>query len=142
MPAVPMKVLFVAGFGPIPVDVSAARHFYGEVLGLPLKDEVDYLHSGAVDGVKEFAAWPLSQAAESCFGKPEWPSEVPMPQAWIEFDVEDIESATRELEQRGYKLLVSRRKEPWGQVVTRLLGPEGLLVGLTVTPSMRSEPRT
>jgi hypothetical protein len=29
------------------------------------------------------------------------------------------------------------RKEPWGQTVTRLLGPEGLLVGITHTPSMR-----
>ena len=28
-------------------------------------------------------------------------------------------------------------KEPWGQTVTRFLSPEGLLVGLTVTPSMR-----
>jgi hypothetical protein len=25
----------------------------------------------------------------------------------------------------------------WGQIVTRLLGPEGLLVGITHTPSMR-----
>jgi hypothetical protein len=132
-----MKVLFVAGFGPISVDVPAGRHFYGEVLGPPLKDEGDYLHTGAVEGVKEFAAWPLVQAAESCFGKPEWPNNVPVPQAWIEFDVEDIGSATRELEQQGYQLLVSIRKEPWGQLVTRLLGPEGVLVGLTVTPSMR-----
>jgi hypothetical protein len=29
------------------------------------------------------------------------------------------------------------RKEPWGQVVTRLLGPEGLLVGITYTPLIR-----
>jgi hypothetical protein len=29
------------------------------------------------------------------------------------------------------------KKEPWGQTVTRLLSPEGLLVGLTYTPSMR-----
>jgi hypothetical protein len=27
---------------------------------------------------------------------------------------------------------------PWGQIVTRLLGPEGLLVGITHTPSMRT----
>jgi hypothetical protein len=40
-------------------------------------------------------------------------------------------------ESQGYKLLVATRKEPWGQVVTRLLGPEGLLVGITHTPSMR-----
>jgi len=28
--------------------------------------------------------------------------------------------------------------EPWGQTVTRLLAPEGILVGITHTPSMRS----
>jgi catechol 2,3-dioxygenase-like lactoylglutathione lyase family enzyme len=135
-----VKVLFVAGFGPVPADVPAARRFYGEVLGLPfVEEEGGYLHTEAVDGAKTFAAWPLSQAAESCFGTLEWPDDVPRPQAWVEFDVEDLESATRELEERGYRLLVSQRKEPWGQVVTRLLGPEGLLVGVTVTPSMRSQ---
>ena len=133
-----MKVLFVVGFGPIAPDVPAARRFYGEGLGLPLKDEDDYLHTEELEGAKTFAAWPLSQAAESCFGTPQWPDAVPVPQGWIEFDVEDIEAAGRELEERGYKLLVTRRTEPWGQVVTRLLGPEGLLVGLTVTPQMRS----
>jgi hypothetical protein len=33
-------------------------------------------------------------------------------------------------------LLVKNRKEPWGQSVSRLLSPEGLLLGITVTPSM------
>jgi hypothetical protein len=44
---------------------------------------------------------------------------------------------TEELERRGYKLLVRNRTEPWGQVVTRLISPEGLLVGVTMTPWMR-----
>lgn len=134
-----MRVLFVVGFGPISVDGSAARRFYGDVLGLPLVDEGGYLHTGKIEGVKEFAAWPLSQAAESCFGTPDWPSDVPVPQGWLEFDVDDLAAATRELEERGYRLLVKSRKEPWGQEVTRLLGPEGLLVGLSVTPALRNE---
>jgi hypothetical protein len=45
--------------------------------------------------------------------------------------------ATAELEKRGYKLLTQAREEPWGQIVTRLLSPEGLLVAVTVTPAMR-----
>lgn len=134
-----MKVLFVAGFGPISADGSLARRFYCDVLGLPLRDEGGYLHSEAVPGVKHFASWPLAQAAESCFGKPAWPADIPVPQGWLEFDVDDLASATRELQEHGYRLLVAARKEPWGQTVTRLLGPEGLLVGLTVTPSMRAE---
>ena len=51
--------------------------------------------------------------------------------------VANIEKATEELKSQGYKLLIATRKEPWGQVVTRLLGPEGLLVGITHTPGMR-----
>jgi uncharacterized glyoxalase superfamily protein PhnB len=60
-----------------------------------------------------------------------------VPQAWIEFDVANIEQATAELKSQGYQLLVATQTEPWGQVVTRLLGPEGLLVGITHTPEMR-----
>jgi predicted enzyme related to lactoylglutathione lyase len=133
-----MKVMFVAGFGPIAPDVGAARRFYAETLGIAFKDEDDYLHTEDLQGAKTFAAWPLTQAAESCFGAARWPDDVPVPQAWIEFDVENIEAAGRELQERGYRLLVDRRTEPWGQTVTRLLGPEGLLVGLTVTPWMRA----
>jgi catechol 2,3-dioxygenase-like lactoylglutathione lyase family enzyme len=133
-----IDVLFVAGFGPIVRDPAPSRKFYSEALGLPLnEDSSGYLHKGGLDGVKHFALWPLTQAAQSCFDTDEWPGNLPVPQAWIEFDVGNIEKATAELKLQGYKLLVSTRKEPWGQVVTRLLGPEGLLVGITHTSVMR-----
>lgn len=133
-----IDVLFVAGFGPIVRDAGASRKFYSETLGLSFEEETNgYLHTGALDGVKHFALWPLAQAAESCFGKDQWPDNHSVPQAWIEFDVGDIEKATAELKSQGYKLLVATQKEPWGQIVTRLMGPEGLLVGITHTPSMR-----
>lgn len=132
-----MNVLFVAGFGPIVEDMEASRQLYGETLGLPQEGDSTYLHTEAVGGVKSFALWPLSAAAESCFGTSVWPDDVPLPHAWLEFDVEDIDAATRELEERGYRLLVAVRKEPWEQVVTRFLSPEGILVGVTVTPWMR-----
>jgi hypothetical protein len=134
-----MKILFVAGFGAIASDVAASRGLYKEALGLPFEEDEDgYLHSEAVEGVKHLAVWPLSQAAQSCFGKQDWPADIPVPQAWIEFDAEDVEGATRELQERGYRVLVAARKEPWGQVVTRLLSPEGMLVGVTFTPWMRN----
>ena len=133
-----IDVLFVAGFGPIVRDPIASRKFYSETLGLSFEEEANgYLHTGGLNGVKHFALWPLAQAAESCFGTDQWPSNLPMPQAWMEFDVGDIKKATAEMKSQGYKLLVAMRKEPWGQTVTRLLGPEGLLVGMTYTPSMR-----
>ena len=133
-----IDVLFVAGFGPIVRDPAASRKFYSDALGLSFKEETNgYLHTDGLDGVKHFALWPLEQAAESYFGTDQWPGNLPVPQAWIEFDVANIENATAELNSQDYKLLVATRKEPWGQVVTRLLGPEGLLVGITHTPGMR-----
>ncbi|HEX3624524.1 MAG TPA: VOC family protein [Verrucomicrobiae bacterium] len=131
------KVLFVAGFGPIVQDTPISQKFYVDSLGLPLENMGDYLHTQKLDGVKHFALWPLSQAAQSCFGSENWPSHLPVPQAWLEFDVDDIEQASAELEKKGYKLLTKTQKEPWGQIVTRLLSPEGILVAVTVTPAMR-----
>jgi catechol 2,3-dioxygenase-like lactoylglutathione lyase family enzyme len=131
-------VLFVAGFGPITADVDASRRLYEDALGIAFKiEDGDYRHTEDLKGANTFAVWPLEQAAESCFGTNVWPGDLPRPQAWLEFDVEDVEAASREMQERGYRLLVSNRTEPWGQVVTRLLSPEGLLVGLTMTPWMR-----
>jgi len=135
-----IKVLFIAGFGPIVRDIEASRGLYSTTLGVPFQEEPGgYLHTDKLEGAKHFALWPLTQAAQSCFGGDEWPTNLPVPQAWIEFDAEDIEGATEELERQGYRLLVKARKEPWGQTVTRLLGPEGLLVGITHTPWMRDK---
>jgi hypothetical protein len=135
-----VKILFVAGFGPIVRDTGESRKLYGEVLGIPFKEESgSYLHTEALKGAKTFALWPLSQAAQSCFGKDTWPDSIPAPQAWLEFDVDSVETATEELESRGYRMLIKSKKEPWGQTVTRFISPEGLLVGVTFTPLMRDK---
>ena len=132
-----MEILFVAGFGPIVSEPQASEAFYAGTLGLSFKREGEYLHTEQLAGVKTFALWPLSQAAESCFGTKTWPQEIPAPHAWLEFDVQDLQAATAELKEKRYTLLVEARQESWGQIVTRLLSPEGLLVGVTYTPWMR-----
>ena len=133
-----IKILFIAGFGPIVRDKGESRRLYRDVLGIGFKEEAGgYLHTEALKGANSFALWPLEHAAESCFGKDAWPAEIRPPQAWLEFDVEDVGQATAQLESRGYRLLVKNRKEPWGQTVSRFLSPEGLLVGVTETPMMR-----
>ncbi len=135
-----IKVLFIAGFGPIVREETASRRLYCETLGIRFKEETGgYLHTELLEGAKTFALWPLSQAAQSCFGTDSWPDEIPAPQGWLEFDVDDLERATTALAARGYRMLVKNRKEPWGQRVSRLLSPEGLLLGITLTPSMRDE---
>lgn len=135
-----ITVLFIAGFGPIVRDAAASHKLYHESLGISFKEESGgYFHTEALKGAKTFALWPLSQVAQSCFGKDSWPDNIPVPQAWLEFDVDSVEKATAELESQGYRMLVKSKKEPWGQTVSRFLGPEGLVVGITFTPVMRRE---
>jgi len=135
-----MRILFIAGFGPIVRDPDASRNLYGKALGISFKqEEGGYLHTEALKGAKSFALWPLSQAAESCFGNSLWPDNLPAPHAWLEFDVDDVERATAELESLGYRMLIKNKKEPWGQTVSRFLDSDGTLVGLTFTPWMREK---
>lgn len=135
-----IKILFIAGFGPIVREAAKSRKLYGEALGIPFKEETDgYLHTEALRGAKSFALWPLSQAAQSCFGKDSWPDDIPAPQAWLEFDVDSVDKATAELQSQGYRMLIKNKKEPWGQIVSRFISPEGLLLGITFTPAMREQ---
>ena len=63
---------------------------------------------------------------------------MPVPQATIEFEVDDVAEAAGELEAKGYRLLHGARTEPWGQTVARLLSPEGLIVGFSYTSWLRT----
>lgn len=135
-----LEVLFIAGFGPIVRDMVASRKLYKDTLGISFKEENGgYLHTEALNGAKSFALWPLSQAAQSCFGRDSWPGDVPVPHAWLEFDVVDVERATEIVESQGYQMLLKNKKEPWGQIVSRFIDPEGILVGITFTPWMREK---
>lgn len=137
-----IRIMFIAGFGPIVRDAEASVKLYSDIFGIDFEEPSEgYLHTEKLEGSKAFALWPISQAAESCFGTSKWPEDIMEPQAWLEFEVEDVSEATNVLKNRGYKFLVSNRKEPWGQTVTRFLSPEGILLGLTETPWMRKEKR-
>src|SRR5258708_35831603 len=99
-----MKVLFVAGFGPIVSDRQKSAAFYRNSLGLALQEQADgYLHTEELVGVKTFALWPLSQATQSCFGVNEWPTHLPTPTSWLEFELEDVAQTSRELQLSVYR---------------------------------------
>lgn len=135
-----VDILFISGFGPIVAHRSTSAALYRDVFRIPFKEEKDgYLHTESLEGAKTFALWPLSQAAQACFGTESWPADVPVPQAWLEFDVENVEEATATLEQQGYRMLVKNKREPWGQTVSRFLSPEGLLLGIAFTPLFRNK---
>lgn len=138
-----MEVLFVASIAPIVRDADAARAFYRDALGLRFEGgDGDYVYTHELEGTKHLGLWPLTEAANSCFGTSEWPAEVPVPQASIEFEVADVAAAAEELEAKGYRLIHEARTEPWGQVTARLLSPEGLLIAVCYTPAFHDAPAT
>ncbi len=130
-----MRVQFVASVSAIVQDTEAARTFYGDGLGLSFEGgEGDYVFTQQLPGVKHFGLWPLRDSAFACFGAEEWPTDVPVPHAAIEFEVEDVAAAAHELQQRGLQLIHDAKTEPWTQVIARLLSPDGLLIGVCYTP--------
>jgi catechol 2,3-dioxygenase-like lactoylglutathione lyase family enzyme len=134
-----VQVQFIASVAVITEDPARSRQLYIEALGLPLEGSGgdEYVHSERIEGAKHFGVWPLAQAAQACFGTPEWPADRPVPQASVEFEVEDpaaVEAAAKEMEERGYPLLHPARLEPWGQTVARLISPENLIVGISYAP--------
>lgn len=82
--------------------------------------------------------WPLAEAARDCFGTDAWPDTHPVPQASIEFEVDDVQAAAAELEASGHTLLHPARTESWGQTVARLQSGSGVIVGVSYTPWLRS----
>lgn len=139
-----MNVLFITSMSVVAADPPRSRKLFMDTLGLPLEKYAadEYYSSDHIAGSKHFGVWPLSQAAEACFGTPVWPADRVVPQASIEFEVEDAEAvaaAGSELDRAGYELLHPARTEPWGQTVTRLLTEDGLIVGISYAPSFHDE---
>lgn len=139
-----MDIEFIASVSVISSDPAESRKLYVDALGLPLeRADGDYFASEKVAGSKHFGVWPLSQAAEACFGTKEWPSDRPIPQLSVEFEVHSAQAVTdaaEELEAHGFGLLHPARTEPWGQTVARILSHEGAIVGLSFAPRLHDQP--
>jgi len=137
-----VDVQFITSVAVIAPDPSLSRSLYVDALGLALTAEPDgYLHSEQIAGSKSFGVWPLTQAAQACFGTPEWPADRPVPQVSIEFELADAETVqvgAQELKAQGFTLLHEARTEPWGQTVARLQSSEGAIIGISYAPSMHA----
>ncbi len=93
-----MEIKFVAGVTPIVRDLDASLAFYRDALGVPVAnsdDHPEYFATNDMPGLKHMGLWRLEDAAVACFGSPEWPAGMPVPQATIEFDVDDVAAAAR-----------------------------------------------
>jgi catechol 2,3-dioxygenase-like lactoylglutathione lyase family enzyme len=138
-----VDVLFITSVAVVAADPPQSRKLFMGTLGLPLEGEGDgYYSSGSIPGTKHFGVWPLTEAAQACFGTPGWPAGRVVPQASIEFEVADAEAvaaAGTELREAGYELLHPARTEPWGQTVARLLTSDGLIVGISYAPAFHED---
>jgi hypothetical protein len=79
-----MNISFVTSVAVVAAHPAATRKLFVDALGLPLRpaaDGSDYYLSEEVEGTRHFGVWPLAEAAQACFGSPEWPSERVVPQA-------------------------------------------------------------
>jgi catechol 2,3-dioxygenase-like lactoylglutathione lyase family enzyme len=133
-----VEVQFIASVSVVAADPPKSRELFVNALGLPLEaGEDDYFHSERIAGSRHFGVWPLTQAAQACFGSDEWPADRVLPQVSIEFEVSDAQAVTdaaEELRAEGFELLHAAREEPWGQTVVRLLSIEGSIIGVSYAP--------
>jgi catechol 2,3-dioxygenase-like lactoylglutathione lyase family enzyme len=143
MRSLPVDVPFISTVAVVTADPPRSRKLFMDALGLPLEGEGDgYYSSGNIRGCNHFGVWPLSEAAQSCFGTPQWPADRVVPQASIEFEVADPEAvaaAGAELQQAGFELVHPARTEPWGQTVARLLTEDGVIIGISYIPAFHGE---
>ncbi len=108
-----MNIQFIASVAVITPDPRTSRQLFVDALGLPLQasDGDEYLHSERIGGSKHFGVWPLTQAAQACFGSGEWPAGRPAPQVSIEFEVENadaVQEAAEELRSRALRSCTTR----------------------------------
>jgi len=145
-----MQIQFIASVSLISASAhpGATRGLLTRAFGLPLEagsGDPDYVFSERIEGSKHFGVWPLTQAAEACFGVGEWPRDLPVPQVSVEFEVaseQAVADAEQELRAQGIRLLHPTRKEPWGQTVCRLLSAEGAILGVSFAPWLHGAKKT
>lgn len=134
-----MDVHFITSVTIVTNDPAEDRRFFVNMLGLPLTGDDDYIFSEEINGSKHFAVWSLTAASQAFFDTDSWPADRPIPQAMVEFEVNDVAAATQELQDQGYELLHPAQDDPWNQTSVRLQNKDGLIVGVCFTPLLRDD---
>ena len=128
----------VAGLAEIVEDVGEALRFYRDVLHLEVKEQhgEDYAIV-SVPGVLHFGVWNRAHAAESTFGSRDEADRIPLGFT-LEFEVDNIDDAARQIAVGGQELAQQPRVEPWGQKSCRMISPGGSLLGFAETSWART----
>ncbi len=127
----------ISGIAEIVDDVPAAVEYYRNVLKLEVEHEAGSPYAVVkVSGVPHFGLWARSAAAERVYGSPEAAPRIPLGFS-VEFEADEVSSATDSVRASGVNVPQGRSEEPWGQITSRFFSPSGALVGLTETPWAR-----
>ena len=126
----------LASVAEIVEDFDATVRFYRDTLGL----EVEVHHDGYADvtvpGTLHFGIWSREEAAKATFGSPEAASSIPLGFT-IGFEVDEVESAEGRLRESGIDVVQPTKTEPWKQVTSRFLTPNGAFCEIAETPWAR-----
>ena len=137
-----MKVESIAGFATISDNPKASHQLYEGALGLTMKQMGEYRCLDRFPGCNHFGVWPLKMAAETCFGSAQWPEDVAIPSATIEFELGShnaVIQAVEELKSEGQVFIHETKVEDWGQTMARFMSPENILIGLSYSPWLHDD---
>ena len=126
----------IASIAEIVEDFDVTVRFYRDTLGL----EVEVHHEGYADvaapGTLHFGIWSREEAAKATFGTPEAAGRIPIGFT-IGFEVDEVESAECRLRESGIDVVQPMKTEPWEQVTSRFLTPNGAFCEIAETPWAR-----
>lgn len=110
-------------------DIAAARHFYGQQLGLPLK--VD----GSAHGYCVFTSRDVDLVIEQVTSDaPDEDKALVGRFTGLSFNVQDVAAAYRDLQARGVEFTGSPEKQFWGGILATFEDPSGNGLQLVQSP--------
>ena len=127
----------LASIAEVVEDVDAAVHFYRDILGLEVEVHSEGYADVTVPGTLHFGIWSRAEAANATYGSPDAADRVPLGFT-IGFEVDDVLTAEKRLEDAGIEVIQSTKTEPWKQITSRFLTPGGSFCEIAETPWARS----
>lgn len=118
-------------------DINKTVQFYRDVLGLEVDHEPGSGYAVVkVEGTLHFGIWGRKNAAEMTYGDENKVDRIPLGFT-IGFEVDSVEDAGKEIENKGCHLEQAKKTEPWGQVTSRFFSSNGAFCEFSELPGAR-----
>ena len=126
----------IASIAEIVEDFEEAVGFYRDTLGLKVEVHHEGYADVAVSGVLHFGVWSRGEAAQATFGSSDAAERIPLGFT-IGFEVDEVASTEKHLSASGIDVIQPTKTEPWNQVTSRFLTPNGAFCEIAETPWAR-----